>query len=108
MFLIGLILPFALSQGIIGSWDVIGTSGVVCIHTMLLPNSKLLCMERPHMPPYSINSQTNGNTVVEIDLKGGQPIDGSWQAIWQQKPTIYNTFCAGVSQLLLNIACSIG
>jgi hypothetical protein len=86
------------SQMIMGSWDVIGTSGVVCIHAMLLPNSKLLCMERPHMPPYQINTQTGGNTVTEIDLKGGSDVDGLWKAVSQQKSTIYNTFCAGVSR----------
>jgi hypothetical protein len=90
------LFPCVLSQESKGSWDIIGTSGVVCIHSMLLPHSKLLCMERPHMPPYSINTQTGGNTVTEIDLKGGAAVDGVWKAIWQLKPTIYNTFCAGV------------
>jgi hypothetical protein len=108
MLVFGMILPVVLSQGIIGNWDLIGTSGVVCIHSMLLPNSKLLCMERPHMPPYSINSQTNGNTVVEIDLLGDAEIDRPWQAVWHQRPTILNTFCAGVRQLLLTLACSNG
>ena len=36
-----------------GRWDPSGSSGVICIHTALLPDSRLLCFERPHMPPVS-------------------------------------------------------
>lgn len=105
---VSLIIPAIVCQEILGNWDIIGTSGVVCIHTMLMPNSKLLCMERPHMPPYSINLQTGGNTVTEIDLKGGAAVDASWKTLWQQKPTIYNTFCAGVRLMILIVACTNG
>ena len=34
--------------------NIAGTgSGVICIATALLPNNRLFCFERPHMPPVS-------------------------------------------------------
>ncbi len=36
-----------------GKWDPSGKGGVVCIHTALLPDSRLLCFERPHQDPVS-------------------------------------------------------
>jgi len=36
-----------------GKWDPSGKSGVVCIHMALLPDSRLLCFERPHQGPVS-------------------------------------------------------
>jgi hypothetical protein len=83
----------------IGKWDVIGSSGTVCIHTALLPNSKLLCFERPHENPYPINPNTNGRTVTEINLLGRVNADGTWSATWAQSPLYYNAFCAGHSIL---------
>lgn len=82
-----------------GKWESSGLSGVACIHTALLPDNKLLCMERPHMDPYPENPNTNGLLSTQIDLKGTVNADGSWTA----KPTAIgisnNPFCAGHSQL---------
>ena len=36
-----------------GKWDPSGKGGVVCIHTALLPDSRILCFERPHQDPVS-------------------------------------------------------
>jgi hypothetical protein len=32
-----------------------GGSGAICIHIALLPNNKLLCVERPHISPVSFD-----------------------------------------------------
>ena len=97
LLLLSMILSILASNSEMGMWDVAGSSAVVCIHTALLPNSKLLCMERPHMPPYPINALSSGMTAVEIDLKGrSSSFDSPWLASNQIRPTIYNTFCAGV------------
>ena len=49
----------------LGSWNVIGMSGAVCLHSILLPENKILCMERPRPPPYPMNPYTNGKRVSD-------------------------------------------
>ena len=46
-------LKFLHMPSAIGAWDVIGSSGVVCIHAIYLPDNRLLCIERPHEDPVS-------------------------------------------------------
>lgn len=82
-----------------GKWEASGTSGVVCIHTALLPNSRLLCFERPHIGIYPVNPNTNGLLSTEIDLKGTVNSDGTWTASYTSIPITNNPFCAGHSQL---------
>ncbi|KAI8809729.1 hypothetical protein BJ742DRAFT_708330 [Cladochytrium replicatum] len=80
----------------IGRWDnVTGTTGVVCIHTAMLPGpapmgSKwhLMCMERPHVAPYAVNAQTNQETTVEID---------PWNGNFTTTHVLRNPFCSGHS-----------
>ena len=71
--------------------NFLGTSNVVCIHTALLPNMRVLCTERPHMTPYPQNPLTNGRTSTEIDL--------STKTI-TVKPVLNNPFCCGKFCLL--------
>lgn len=53
---------------------IIGNTGVVCIHTMLLPDMRILCMERPHTatPKYPVNPNTNGRVVSELRIRGNR------------------------------------
>ncbi|KAJ3099991.1 hypothetical protein HDU96_010490 [Phlyctochytrium bullatum] len=77
-----------------GTWTVKeGNTGVVCIHNALLPDSKLLCIARPHTKPYPlINNLTGGWTSTLTDLKADvlRPIP--------LKSLQSNPFCAGHSQ----------
>ncbi|KAJ3065804.1 hypothetical protein HDU98_010828 [Podochytrium sp. JEL0797] len=71
-----------------------GSSGAFCVHNILLPGNKLMCIERPHTHPYNfLNPNTNGRTSVIIDI---DPTAGTIS------PTVnalyYNAFCAGHSQ----------
>ncbi|KAJ3105513.1 hypothetical protein HDU97_007992 [Phlyctochytrium planicorne] len=77
-----------------GSWKVKpGKTGSLCIHSLLLPNSKLVCVERPHQIPYpTLNPETGGWTSTMMDLT--EP---------ELKPVILkdlktNAFCAGHAQ----------
>lgn len=74
------------------SWDIMGQSGVTCIHTAVLPNSKLLCFERPHEGIYPANPNTNGMLSTEIDLSTGK-------ATFRPIPILNNPFCAGHAQM---------
>lgn len=67
-----------------------------CIHTALLPSSRLLCIERPHENPYPFNANTNGRTATEVKLLND---DGEWAPSWTVKPLRTNAFCAGHVQL---------
>ena len=85
-----------------GSWTVTGSTPNVCIHSAMLPNSRMLCFERPHMNPYPINPFTQGRTGSEIQLLGaaGSLATGeNWASTFVQKPLFYNAFCAGHSLL---------
>ncbi|KAI8850644.1 hypothetical protein BC829DRAFT_431720 [Chytridium lagenaria] len=77
-----------------GSWAIKGgNTGSVCIHAALLPDSKLLCVERPHTQPYNLlNPNTGGYTSTVTDLKP--------ESLTPQVLTdLYsNPFCAGHSQ----------
>ncbi|KAI8930028.1 glyoxal oxidase N-terminus-domain-containing protein [Entophlyctis helioformis] len=85
----------------VGVWTDAGSSGVVCIHTALLPNSKLLCFERPHITPYPMNENTNGANSAEIDLLNGASIDSfdTWTAKFTPIPIDSNPFCGGHAQM---------
>ncbi|KAJ1553957.1 hypothetical protein HK405_006422 [Cladochytrium tenue] len=82
-----------------GQWRVLegqdqfgGGSGSLCIHSLLLPNNRLVCVERPHTDPYYIlNVNTGGFTATEIDLNS-EPLQ-----VVVNGPT-YNAFCAGHAQ----------
>lgn len=79
-----------------GSWRVIGSSGVVCSQMALLPNSRLLCVERAHESPvihlisidhvqhnfspnylnleqYPQNTNTGGYIATEVRLSNNAP-----------------------------------
>ncbi|KAJ3278983.1 hypothetical protein HK104_001867 [Borealophlyctis nickersoniae] len=100
---LGLAATITLTAAQKGQWDVIGDSAVVCIHTLQLPNGKILCIERPRENPYVYNNNSNGRTVSEITLEGeevenGTPAVSSSFSI--QAPEVYaNAFCGGHSQL---------
>lgn len=53
-------------SGDIGYWDFAGDTGAVCVHTLLLPNVKLLCVERAHTIPYPPNPHTMADLATEI------------------------------------------
>ncbi|KAJ3113669.1 hypothetical protein HK098_007598 [Nowakowskiella sp. JEL0407] len=71
-------VAFSYAAGPQGSWSVVGDSGVVCIHSALLPGPepagtryKILCAERPHAGkhrPYLTNQKTGGETTTEVDV----------------------------------------
>ncbi|KAJ3105516.1 hypothetical protein HDU97_007995 [Phlyctochytrium planicorne] len=77
-----------------GFWKVKGGGvGVTCIHAALLPNRKLLCIERPHTDPYPIlNPNTGGWTSTETDLSQ-DPLNPIIL-----KDLTSNAFCAGHAQ----------
>jgi hypothetical protein len=83
----------ALSVAAQDTWEVIGDSKVVCIHTALLPDSKILCAERPHEDPYQPNSKTNGRVSVEIDLLAPGGVTATVREVQE------NPFCAGHAQM---------
>ncbi|KAI9350614.1 hypothetical protein DFJ73DRAFT_383784 [Zopfochytrium polystomum] len=71
-----------------------GKTGSMCIHNLLLPNDKLMCIERPHTHPFPfINPNTNGVTSVIISI---DPNAGTIS--YAPNPVVYNAFCAGHSQ----------
>ncbi|KAJ3215608.1 hypothetical protein HDU67_000206 [Dinochytrium kinnereticum] len=77
-----------------GTWAIKGgNTGSVCIHSALLPDSKLLCIERPHTSPYNLfNPLTSGytSTLTDLTSENLQP---------QILRDLYsNPFCAGHSQ----------
>ncbi|RKP01494.1 hypothetical protein CXG81DRAFT_11913 [Caulochytrium protostelioides] len=76
-----------------GQWETWHrNTGVTCIHNLLLPNDRLVCIERPQERPYGINLNTMGETAVEIDIsQPDQP--------FQINPIHKNAFCGGHAQL---------
>ena len=101
MNVIALVLLTGLSVGQnIGAWQNVGNSGVVCIHTALLPNSKLLCFARPQIHPYTYNKQTDGADATEIHLydKDGD-VESNWDVKFTARPIESNPFCAGLAQM---------
>ncbi|KAJ3286506.1 hypothetical protein HK104_008998 [Borealophlyctis nickersoniae] len=100
---LGLVASLDVASAQLGQWDVIGDSAVVCIHTLQLPNGKLLCIERPREKPFSFNPYSNGRTVSEITLEG-ESVEGSTPSVSSsfsiQAPDIYaNAFCGGHAQM---------
>lgn len=79
----------------LGSWNVIGQSGAVCLHLILLPNNKLLCQERPRPPPFPMNPYTNGSMITEISLLDKS---GNYDPKFQVVPLPTSAFCGGHSQ----------
>ena len=90
------LLQSAMAQG---SWDIIGQSTVVCIHTFVLPNNRLLCVERPHEGIYVANPFSNGFLSSEINLQNGADSLGMWQASARSIPIQNNPFCGGHAQM---------
>ena len=88
-----------MSAATLGSWNVLGTAGSVCIHTVLLPNNHLLCVERPKETPYPPNPYTQGQTVVDINLYGDKDANGKPKPTWEVRPYPVNPFCGGHSML---------
>jgi hypothetical protein len=76
----------------LGVWKDFGISGAVCVHSILLPNEKLLCVERPHQAPYAANPYTNAELATEIDLKSTNEVK------FTVVPIDNNPFCGGHSQ----------
>ncbi|KAI8607891.1 hypothetical protein BC830DRAFT_1072599, partial [Chytriomyces sp. MP71] len=71
-----------------------GQTGSLCIHSLLLPGNKLVCIERPHTHPYPwINPLTNGSTstLVHLNLQNNS-------ISFVLNPLRFNAFCAGHSQ----------
>jgi hypothetical protein len=83
----------------IGRWEPAGPSGVVCIHTLQLPDDKLQCMERPHPTPFKINQATGPILTTEINLKAIIGADGKWTANFTPIETETNPFCGGHAQM---------
>lgn len=82
----------AIAQGV---WENIGSSGTVCIHTFLLPNNRITCVERPHEAPYPPNSNTGGFLSSEIDLQNGGDMDGKWVSSFRAIEVKTSPFCGG-------------
>jgi hypothetical protein len=76
-----------------GSWEDAGESGVVCIHTALLPNNHVLCMERPHQSPYPINTNTNTYLTTDINLHGRKNANGAFVSNFTALQLLTNPFC---------------
>ncbi|KAH9271380.1 hypothetical protein BASA83_006472 [Batrachochytrium salamandrivorans] len=93
-----LALPLATTAQSLGVWSPSGSAGVTCIHTMLLPNSKLVCNERPHTF-YPTNPNTNGMVSTEIDLLNGASIASFAPWVSKFTPLAVDTspFCGGHS-----------
>ncbi|KAI9203470.1 uncharacterized protein BJ171DRAFT_475821 [Polychytrium aggregatum] len=84
-------------QNLPGKWDVIGNTGVTCIHLILLPNERFLCMERPHPFPYQPNQNTFAGSkypslTVELDPSKytGDPNSNLYQVTPKMD---YSPFC---------------
>ncbi len=79
-----------------GAWTVVGSNKVVCIHTMVLPNDTVLCVERPHNTatnPFPINPFTDGRVVTETRMSPG------FQESRVSDFVRLNPFCAGHAQM---------
>ncbi|KAJ3144293.1 hypothetical protein HK101_002733, partial [Irineochytrium annulatum] len=80
-----------------GSWStLVGESGALCIHTALLPNGKILCVDRPHELPFNwwhAQSDTANYTGSEVTID-----EANLKISMVTKPLAYNAFCAGHSQ----------
>lgn len=85
---IATLAPIVLAQDT-GSWQILALNSVVCIHTILLPGNKIMCMERPHVKPYPQNPRSKGEVVSIIDLNTNDVT---------LVPTTRNPFCAGHAQ----------
>ena len=84
----------------LGSWKVIGTAGAVCIHTLLMPNNRILCIERPKPSPYAPNPFTKGEIAVEINLYDSvEPFKNDFKLSYQVKAYSKNPFCSGTAQM---------
>ena len=93
------LLLMAIVLGASGSWDIIGQSTVVCIHTFKLPNNRILCVERPHEGLYPPNVKSGGLLSSEVDLQnGGDPL-GMWNSRATSIPISNNPFCGGHAQM---------
>eukprot|EP00842_Homolaphlyctis_polyrhiza_P003039 jgi/Hompol1/3736/HPOL_006712-RA len=100
----------ALAQDV-GVWTPAGSSGVVCIHTLLLPNSRLVCNERPHdSSHYPVNPNTGGLVSTEIDLLNGADIKSyaPWTSKFTPKSIDTNPFCGGHASMANGSILSIG
>ncbi|KAI8850647.1 hypothetical protein BC829DRAFT_388580 [Chytridium lagenaria] len=78
-----------------GTWRVkSGETGSLCIHSLLLPDNKLVCVERPHQSPVIqiLNEKTGGWTSSLVDLSRDQITFTSL------KDLTTNPFCAGHAQ----------
>ncbi|KAJ3078731.1 hypothetical protein HK102_004276 [Quaeritorhiza haematococci] len=73
-----------------GEWNIVANSRVICIHTALLPNYRIWCAERPHVAPYPANSNTGGETAVEIDITNDTAVITNVRT---------NPFCSGHAQM---------
>ncbi len=76
-------------------WSVIGENKVVCIHTLVLPGDRILCIERPHKTvrnPYPVNQNTDGRVVSETRLTP------AFDSVPSDR-VLFNPFCAGHAQL---------
>lgn len=83
-----------------GQWDIIGESPVVCIHTIQLPNGKILCIERPRENPYAQNPDSQGRTVAEITIGGeGDPAITQSRSVIAAPALYENAFCGHHTQL---------
>ncbi|RKO95768.1 hypothetical protein CAUPRSCDRAFT_12533, partial [Caulochytrium protostelioides] len=85
--------PLSAAAQSAGAWEMWNTNtGVVCIHALLMPNDRLLCIERPRERPYTLNPNTQGETAAEIDISlSNQP--------FHVNPIHKNAFCGGHAQL---------
>jgi hypothetical protein len=64
------------------------------VHNILLPNDSILCIERPHVPPFPPNPNTGGALATEISLKNIKNNKITYKVV----PINSNPFCGGHSQ----------
>jgi hypothetical protein len=83
----------------IGYWDNAGITGAACVHLYLLPESRLVCVERPHKFPYQPNPHTGGILATEINLLDKINADGTWTAKFTPNHVQTSPFCGGHAQM---------
>jgi hypothetical protein len=85
----------SLAQTFNGEWHKSGLSGAVCVHAILLPEARVLCLERAHIAPYPPNANTQAAVATEINLMAKVNDDGTWVSSFTPIPILSNPYCGG-------------
>lgn len=98
------------SRESMGEWSYAGSSGVVCIHSFLTPNSRFLCTQRPRQVPYQTDFSTSTYPwpSTYINVMGNVNGDGTWSATYQSVPVVSNPFCSGHAQMANGSIIAVG